>query len=137
MYRSLFADSPEAPRPPALNNTMRASIAFPTTPRVFAPRTQPAFCASTLSSRTFTSQSRRFAGKEDKDRSPEEVERVKQEQIEKQRKGQGHWHEELASAGESSIAADRQNVKDHGEHMEDLQKETAQKTQEQHPQAKK
>ena len=32
-----------------------------------------------------------------------------------------------ASEGESNIAADKQQVKDHDEHMEELQKETAKK----------
>jgi hypothetical protein len=65
--------------------------------------------------------------KEDADRSPEQIEQKKQEQLDKQKKGEGHWHEELASSGESNIAADREEVHDHDEHMEDLQKETAKK----------
>ncbi|GAB7363417.1 hypothetical protein MBLNU230_g3694t1 [Neophaeotheca triangularis] len=111
---------------------MRTSLRFLTTPRAF----QPTFRATSLSSRSFTTQTRLSAGKEDKDRSPEEVERVKQEQLKKQEKGEGHWHEELASAGEAGVAADRQNVKDHEEHMEDLQKQTAQKAEKEHPQGK-
>ncbi|KAF2434169.1 hypothetical protein EJ08DRAFT_646620 [Tothia fuscella] len=63
--------------------------------------------------------------KEDADRSPQEIENKKNEQIEKQKKGEGEWHESLASAGESNIAADKEHVKDHEDHIEDLQKETA------------
>lgn len=41
--------------------------------------------------------------------------------------GEGHWHEELGSASESHIAADRQDVKDHGDHISKLQQETKKK----------
>lgn len=81
---------------------------------------------SVHSRRTLTSTARRFL-KEDADRSPEQIEKKKQEQLKKQERGEGHWHEELGSQSESHIAADRQEVKDHGSHMEDLQKETAKK----------
>jgi len=59
--------------------------------------------------------------KEDADRSPEEIESKKQEQLQKQKEGKGEWHESLASGGESNVKADRQEVDDHGKHMEDLQ----------------
>jgi hypothetical protein len=67
--------------------------------------------------------------KEDADRSPEQIEQKKQEQLKKQEKGEGHWHEELASQGESNIAADREGgkVEDHEGHMEKLQEETKRK----------
>ena len=83
------------------------------------------------------SQAQQLRLKEDSTKSPEETERIKQEQIQKQKEGKGHWHEELASQSESHVAADRENVNDHSKHMEDLQKETAQKTQDNHPAAKK
>lgn len=57
--------------------------------------------------------------------SPEEVEKAKQEQLKKQEQGKGEWHEELASNSESRVKADRENVQDHDEHIEDLQKKTA------------
>jgi hypothetical protein len=66
--------------------------------------------------------------KEDGNRSPQELEDKKQEQIDKQKRGEGHWHEDLASKGESDIKADKEHVGDHDEHMEDLQKETANKS---------
>ncbi|KAF2654804.1 hypothetical protein K491DRAFT_575634, partial [Lophiostoma macrostomum CBS 122681] len=78
------------------------------------------------SARALSSTPRR-AIKEDADRSAEQVEKKKQEQLDKQDKGEGHWHEELASHGESNIAADREKVRDHGEHIEDLQEQTKRK----------
>ncbi|KAF2494854.1 hypothetical protein BU16DRAFT_527826 [Lophium mytilinum] len=68
--------------------------------------------------------------KEDANRSGEEIEAKKQEQLKKQDKGEGHWHEELGSQSESHVKADQQKVDDHDEHMEDLQKETAKKGEE-------
>ncbi|ORY10979.1 hypothetical protein BCR34DRAFT_484904 [Clohesyomyces aquaticus] len=65
--------------------------------------------------------------KEDADRSPEHVESRKQEQVDKQKRGEGHWHEELASSGESGVKADREEVEDNDKHMDKLQKETADK----------
>lgn len=70
--------------------------------------------------------------KEDKERSGEEANRVKEEQLKKQEKGEGHWHEELASSSESHIAADREDVHDHDDHMEKLQEETAHTSQDSH-----
>lgn len=90
----------------------------------------------TTSARTFTSAPQ-LRLKEDHARSPEETDRVKHEQIQKQKEGKGHWHEELASQSESHVAADREQVGDHKQHLSDLQKETAQKTQETHPEARK
>ncbi|KAI8931573.1 hypothetical protein NX059_011227 [Plenodomus lindquistii] len=69
----------------------------------------------------------RFMIKEDADRTPEQVEQAKQEQLKEQQQGQGRWREDLASSGESNIAADKQKVQDHDSHMKDLQKETAAK----------
>ena len=77
------------------------------------------------------STSRTLRLKEDADRSPEEVEKAKQEQLKKQ-----EWSRETASASEEVVGADQQKVKDHGKHMEELQKDTAQKSEENHPQGK-
>ncbi|PVI00831.1 hypothetical protein DM02DRAFT_526252 [Periconia macrospinosa] len=76
--------------------------------------------------RTFIS-SPQMRLKEDADRSPEQIERKKQESLEKQKKGEGHWHEELGSASESNVAADREQVTDHDSHISKLQQETKQK----------
>ncbi|KAI4924451.1 uncharacterized protein J4E92_007532 [Alternaria infectoria] len=65
--------------------------------------------------------------KEDAARTPEQVEAAKQEQLQEQEKGQGRWREDLASHGESNIAADRQQVSDHEEHMKELQREGKEK----------
>ncbi|KAI9712827.1 MAG: hypothetical protein M1820_001449 [Bogoriella megaspora] len=71
--------------------------------------------------RPFTT-TRNLRLKEDKERSPESAEAAKQEQLKKQEQGKGQWHEELASAGETTVKAEREKVDDHGEHMEELQK---------------
>lgn len=90
---------------------------------------------SSLTPRLFSTQTRLLI-REDADRSPDELEKTKQDQIKKQERGEGHWHEELASAGEANIAADKENVDDHGDHMEQLQKETAGKVEKEHPHGK-
>ncbi|KAF2139432.1 uncharacterized protein K452DRAFT_192255, partial [Aplosporella prunicola CBS 121167] len=73
--------------------------------------------------RTLSTTPRRLL-KEDADRTPEQAEAAKQSQLEKQKRGQGHWHEELASAGESSVKADQDahKVSDHKQHMQELQR---------------
>ena len=75
--------------------------------------------------------------KEDASRSPEELEQTKQDQLKAQKQGKAQWNEKLASAGEASIAADKENVNDHDSHMEELQKQTAGKAEKEHPQGKK
>ncbi|KAF1850277.1 uncharacterized protein K460DRAFT_13230 [Cucurbitaria berberidis CBS 394.84] len=65
--------------------------------------------------------------KEDADRSPEQVEKAKQEQLKEQQQGQGRWREDLASSGESNIAADKEKVNDHQDHIQKLQQETKNK----------
>jgi hypothetical protein len=75
--------------------------------------------------------------KEDANRSPEELEKIKQDQLKDQKQGKGQWNEKLASAGEASIAADKENVKDHDGHMEELQKQTAGQAEKEHPHGKK
>lgn len=65
--------------------------------------------------------------KEDAERSPEEIEKKNQEQLKKQEHGKGHWHEGLASQGESNIVADKEHVKDHDKHMNELQQQTKKK----------
>jgi len=96
--------------------------------------TSTAFLQSTPT-RTFTAV-RSLRLKEDGDRSAEELDAKKHEQIQKQKDGKGEWHESLASSSESGIAADKEKVHDHDEHMEDLQKETAGKVEEEHPEGK-
>jgi predicted secreted protein len=67
--------------------------------------------------------------KEDGNRSAQELEQKKQEQLKEQKEGKGRWREDLASSGESNIAADKENVQDHKGHIEQLQEQTKQKGQ--------
>jgi len=104
--------------PPRLTQFLR-------TPRPSSTLVQPQLCTIT---RTFHT-TRPLCLKEDADRHPSEIEQKKQEQIEKQKRGEGHWHEELASSGESNVKADREEVQDHDEHIEELQAQTERKGQ--------
>jgi hypothetical protein len=79
-----------------------------------------------LSYRTFTTTPR-TAIKEDADRSPEQLEQIKQDQLKEQKEGKGRWREDLASHGESNIAADKESVSNHDKHMKELQQEGAEK----------
>jgi len=99
-------------------------------------RVQPVRSGLASSSRSFTTTPRTLI-KEDASRDGEELDRKKHEQIEKQKQGKGHWHEELASAGEANISADKEQVNNHDDHMEDLQKQTAGQAEKEHPQGKK
>lgn len=65
--------------------------------------------------------------RENKEQDPEEVEKKKQQNLKdgKQR--------ELQSAGEEAVGADQEKVKDDKKHMEELQKETANESQRNHP----
>lgn len=65
--------------------------------------------------------------KEDENRSPEELESKKQEHLNKQKQGQGHWEEKLGSQSEANVTADNEHVKDHDNHMSKLQEETSKK----------
>jgi hypothetical protein len=79
-----------------------------------------------LARRTLTTTPR-MCIKEDANRSPEQLEKIKQDQLKEQKEGKGRWREELASHGESNIAADKEKVTDHDKHMKDLQQEGAKK----------
>ena len=100
-------------------------------------RARPIRIAPSQLQRSFTAHTRLYI-KEDADRNPEELEQHKQDHLKKQEKGEGKWDRNLASAGEEGIRADHdtKNVGDHDEHMEDLQKQTAQKSEEEHPHGK-
>jgi hypothetical protein len=99
-------------------------LRFPTS--LLRPRTQLAQRARTPLRNLYTTPVRCI--KEDGNRSPQELEDKKEEQVDKQRRGEGHWHEDLASKGESDIKADKEDVDNHDEHMEDLQDQTAKKS---------
>lgn len=93
-------------------------------PRAFLSSFRP--LSASLSRRTFATTPR-MCIKEDADRTPEQLEQAKQEQLKEQQQGKGRWREDLASHGESNIAADKDKVDDHDAHMEELQKEGAKK----------
>jgi hypothetical protein len=101
-----------------------ASRALFTAMRPMPQRIQPSTHFSSI--RRF-SVSRTMRIKEDADRTPEQLEAAKQDQLREQKEGKGRWREDLASHGESNIAADKENVNDHGKHMKELQKEGAKK----------
>nr|POE75504.1 hypothetical protein CFP56_53616 [Quercus suber] len=63
--------------------------------------------------------------KEDKSQKPDEIEKAKQEQMRT-----GERKRELESHSEESVKAEQEHgkVEDHDEHIEDLQKETAGKS---------
>lgn len=82
---------------------------------------------SLLTTRRTLFTTSRMLIKEDADRSPEQVEKAKQDQLKEQQQGQGRWREDLASHGESNISADKEKVHNHQEHIEDLQQETKRK----------
>ncbi|KAK5115601.1 hypothetical protein LTR85_009772 [Meristemomyces frigidus] len=81
-----------------------------------------------VTTRSFQSCRVLAAGKEsalhDEDR-PEKVEYHKQDQLQKQKEGKGHWKDELASDSESIIKADRGDIDASKGTIEQLQKETA------------
>lgn len=85
--------------------------------------------------RPFTSASQ-LRLKEDANRDGEEIDQIKKDQMKKQEKGEGHWHEELASSSESGIKADREQPADNDAHMENLQKQTAEQHEKDHPHGK-
>jgi hypothetical protein len=109
-------------------NTIQTSKLFQTS--TMAPRTLMAFrpisAFSPIARRTF-STTRHMQIKEDGNRSAQELEQKKQEQLREQKEGKGRWREDLASSGESNIAADKQKVEDHKSHMQELQEQTKQK----------
>ena len=77
------------------------------------------------------STGRQLRLKEDSDRSPEAAEEAKQN-ANKDKEAR----RQVASSSEEAVGADQQEVKDDKKHMEELQKQTAQETQENHPKAK-
>ena len=91
-------------------------------PRAIISAFRPITSFSPVTRRALSSTPR-MALKEDGNRSPEELEKKKQEQLQEQKEGKGRWREDLASSGESNIAADKQNVNDHDSHIQELQQE--------------
>ncbi|KAK0939441.1 hypothetical protein LTR29_008937 [Friedmanniomyces endolithicus] len=74
--------------------------------------------------------------KEDGNRTPEELDAKKREQLDKQKKGENTWDEGLASSSEEQIKAEKEEVGDHGKHIEELQKQTAGQSEKEHEEGK-
>jgi len=77
-----------------------------------------------IHSRTFTASGVK-ALKESDHNNPETAEhneRHKQDQLQKQKDGKGHWKPELATNSEEAVTADRQSK---GDSIEEMQKKTA------------
>ncbi|TKA27406.1 hypothetical protein B0A50_05018 [Salinomyces thailandicus] len=70
--------------------------------------------------------------KEDKPQTPEEVEHAKNEQM----KGNKDARKELSSSSEASLHADKEQPADKESHIEDLQQQTAGKSEREHPHGK-
>ena len=77
------------------------------------------------------SGARQLRLKEDAERSPEEAEKAKQNADKDSEARRG-----VSSKSEEVVGADQEKVKDHDKHMDDLQKQTANESQENHPKAK-
>jgi len=73
----------------------------------------------------------------DRDNLHEEIEHHKNDGLQKQKDGKGHWKGELASNSEASIKADREEIDASQESIEKLQKETESYAQKTNPHAKK
>lgn len=74
---------------------------------------------------------------ENRDNLHEEIEHHKNDGLQKQKDGKGHWKGELASNSEASIKADREEIDASQESIEKLQKETESYAQKTNPHAKK
>jgi len=63
----------------------------------------------------------------------EQNEKHKQDQLQKQKDGKGHWKPELASDSEEAVVADRHAHNDHSEDgLKELQKKTAEHAEKKH-----
>lgn len=74
---------------------------------------------------------------QDVDERKKKIEHHKEDQLDKQREGKGHWKRELGSNSESAIKADREEVTNAEHDIESLQKETSQALEEDHEHGKK
>ncbi|MCJ1437103.1 hypothetical protein MMC27_006488 [Xylographa pallens] len=72
----------------------------------------------------------------DRDNLHEEIDHHKNDQLQKQKDGKGHWKGELASQSEAALKADREEVEASDETISKLQKETEQYAQKTHEDAK-
>jgi len=79
-----------------------------------------------VQARMFGVSAARFLKESDRDPAdPDANERHKQDQLQKQKEGRGHWKPELASDSEEAVSADRHEHTDHSEAgLKELQKKT-------------
>ncbi|RDL37347.1 Uncharacterized protein BP5553_04780 [Venustampulla echinocandica] len=81
----------------------------------------PAALRTPVTARAFTSSSVWQLKEGDRDTSPEENEKHKQDTVRKAKEGKGHWKPELATNSEEAVKADRSAGSDS---IADLQKRT-------------
>ncbi|KAF6229171.1 hypothetical protein HO133_007287 [Letharia lupina] len=65
------------------------------------------------------------------------IDHHKDDQLNKQKDGKGHWKRELGSNSESAVKADREEITDAEHDVESLQKETSEAMEDDHEHAKK
>ncbi|TKA33722.1 hypothetical protein B0A50_00558 [Salinomyces thailandicus] len=87
-----------------------------------APSFRAAATRSFGSSRVFAAGKESALNREDR---ADEAESHKQDQLQKQKAGKGHWKDELASDSESMVKADRNELNNTKESISELQKESA------------
>jgi len=97
-------------------------------------RVPPAICARGLHATSFTAALNETD--RDRDNLHEEIDHHKNDQLQKQKDGKGHWKGELASQSEAAIKADREEINASEETISKLQKETEQYAQKTHEEAK-
>jgi len=88
-----------------------------------------------LPSRAFGSTSLKALKESDRNNPDlaEQNDKHKQDGLQKQKDGKGHWKPELASDSEEAVAADRHEHADHSEEgLKELQKKTAEHAEKKH-----
>ncbi|KAK0512428.1 hypothetical protein JMJ35_005556 [Cladonia borealis] len=103
-------------------------------------RSRTTLCLISNPSRPFHITSARAALSEsdhNDDERKAKIEHHKEDQLNKQKEGKGHWKGELGSNSESAIKADRGEIHDAQHDTENLQKETSSKMQDDHEHGKK
>ncbi|KAK5134083.1 hypothetical protein LTR08_006973 [Meristemomyces frigidus] len=103
--------------------------------RLFARRAPICRTFGAASTRSFQSSRIAAAGKEsalNQEGRAEEVEHHKQDQLQKQKEGKGHWKDELASDSESAIKADRGDIEASDDTIKKMQEETAKQAEKEH-----
>ncbi|KAK4696283.1 hypothetical protein P7C71_g1605, partial [Lecanoromycetidae sp. Uapishka_2] len=103
-------------------------------------RSRTALQPASISSRPFHVSSVRAALSESDHNDGERKEMIdhhKDDQLNKQKDGKGHWKKELSSNSESAVKADRQEITDSEHDIENLQKETSQAMEDDHDHSKK